>query len=288
MTEPASERPAGPATTSRPSELAMRVASGVVMAAGAIALTVLGGPLFGLLWTAAAIVIFREWLGIVGVDPQRLMPVWLIGSIGLAAAGGFAQTVPLGSLLPWIVVLLVAATVALLVEPSRTRTWAAAGLLYAAVIAILPAGLRDHPAFGIVTILWIFAVVWGTDIGAYFVGRAVGGPKLWPAVSPKKTWSGFIGGFVIGSALGVGLVRVLAGHGLHWHTGARLVALTLVASVVSQGGDLLESALKRRFGVKDAGQLIPGHGGVMDRLDSFWAVCLLLGLIVFAAGGVRP
>jgi phosphatidate cytidylyltransferase len=262
----------------------MRVASGAVMAVAAILLTILGGTLFGLLWTVAAIVIFREWLGIVGVDPQRLNPVWLVGAIGLAAAGGFAQTIPLGSALPWIVSALVAGTVALLAEPSRRRGWAATGLLYAAVIAIVPVGLRDHPAFGLVAILWIFAVVWGTDIGAYFVGRAVGGPRLWPSVSPKKTWSGFIGGFLIGSALGVALVHVMAAYGLRWQTGPRLLLLTVLASVVSQGGDLLESALKRHFGVKDAGHIIPGHGGVMDRLDSFWAVCLLLGLIVVTAG----
>lgn len=287
MTEPASEHPAAPATPRRPSELALRVVSGAVMAVVAIAISLLGGPLFGLLWTAAAIVILREWLGIVGVDPQRLMPVWLIGAIGLAAAGSVSQTVALGSMLPWIVAALVAVTLALLAEPAKTRAWAAAGVFYAAVIAILPAGLRDHPAFGLVSILWIFAVVWGTDIGAYFVGRTLGGPKLWPAVSPKKTWSGFLGGFVIGSALGIGLVHALAAYGLHWHKGFRLVALTLVASVVSQGGDLLESALKRHFGVKDAGHIIPGHGGVMDRLDSFWAVCLLLGLILFASEGAR-
>lgn len=256
------------------------------MAAVALITTALGGWLFGLLWTAAAIVILHEWLAIVGVDGDRRKPVWIAGAVGLAIAGGMAETTPLGRAGPWLAVLLAAAVVGALSEPRRTRLWAAAGVAYAGVVAVIPAGIIGDPAFGVLAILWIFAVVWGTDIGAYFVGRAVGGPKLWPAVSPKKTWSGFIGGIAIGSALAVGLVEVArSAYAVRWHGGVALVGLTIVASIASQGGDLLESALKRHFGVKDAGHIIPGHGGVMDRLDSFWAVCLLLGLIVLVERG---
>jgi phosphatidate cytidylyltransferase len=127
--------------------------------------------------------------------------------------------------------------------------------------------------------LWMFAVVWTSDVAAYFTGRGLGGPKLWPAVSPKKTWSGFFGGLVGGTL--AGLMVVSAATGLGWLPVAPLWAVALasaLASVASQAGDLGESALKRRFGVKDSGQLIPGHGGAMDRLDGFWAVAVLAAL----------
>jgi phosphatidate cytidylyltransferase len=153
-------------------------------------------------------------------------------------------------------------------------------------VVIVPIDLRGHPAHSLVAVLWLFAVVWLTDIGAYFAGRAIGGPKLWPRVSPKKTWSGSIGGLITGTCAAVAVVLVARRQfGLGWFDGAGLVALTVVASVVSMAGDLAESALKRTFKVKDSSHLIPGHGGVLDRLDSFWAVCMLLAVILYATGG---
>jgi len=141
--------------------------------------------------------------------------------------------------------------------------------------------VREHPRLGLVAILWMFAVVWLTDIAAYFAGRRFGGPKLWPRVSPKKTWSGFFGGLVAGVAAG-GIVVLVAGRfGVAAPVSfAIVVLLSAVASVLSQLGDLGESALKRRFGAKDSGVLIPGHGGVMDRLDGFWAAAALIGLVL--------
>ncbi|MGL4241831.1 MAG: phosphatidate cytidylyltransferase, partial [Beijerinckiaceae bacterium] len=125
------------------------------------------------------------------------------------------------------------------------------------------------------------AVVWGTDTCAYFTGRTLGGPKLWPAVSPKKTWSGAIGGLVGGAALGL-IVLSAAGIGLKWQH----VALSLAFSVATQAGDLFESALKRRYDVKDAGSIIPGHGGVMDRLDGFIFAAALAAVVGVARGGL--
>jgi phosphatidate cytidylyltransferase len=148
--------------------------------------------------------------------------------------------------------------------------------------------VRDHPALGIVGVLWLFAVVWTTDIVAYFTGRRFGGPKLWPQVSPKKTWSGFAGGLVAGTLAGLAVPVVARRWG--WNPPLGLPALAMLsalASVVGQLGDLGESALKRHFGVKDSGRLIPGHGGVMDRLDAFWAVALLVGAIMAAVPPVR-
>jgi len=125
--------------------------------------------------------------------------------------------------------------------------------------------------------LFVFAIVWVTDIAAYFTGRAIGGPKLWPAVSPKKTWSGAIGGTLGGIAAGL-LVAKMAGLVV----APMMVLVALGLSIVAQGGDLLESAIKRHFGAKDASQLIPGHGGLMDRLDGFLtaaAAAVMLGLL---------
>jgi phosphatidate cytidylyltransferase len=178
--------------------------------------------------------------------------------------------------------LVTAATLVLGVAVARTargRLWTVLGLLYAVVIAVVPPLVREHPDLGLVGLLWMFAVVWTTDIAAYFTGRRLGGPKLWPRVSPKKTWSGFVGGVAAGTLAGI--LVTLAGQRFGWRppAGIGLIALgTAVASVASQLGDLGESALKRKYDVKDSSHLIPGHGGVMDRLDGFWAVAFLVGL----------
>ena len=155
--------------------------------------------------------------------------------------------------------------------------WMVAGLAYAGVLALAPAILRRDPVLGLTAILFLFAVVWASDMAAYFAGRAIGGPKLWPAVSPNKTWSGAIGGAIGALAAGLAVLKL---SGVPVGMGVALVALGL--SVASQGGDLLESAFKRHFGAKDAGALIPGHGGVMDRLDGFLtavAAAVMVGLL---------
>jgi CDP-diglyceride synthetase len=165
-------------------------------------------------------------------------------------------------------------------KQARDRNWIASGICYAAVIAFFPPFLREMPMHGLSNILWVFAVVWATDIAAYFVGRTFGGPKLWPRVSPNKTWSGFFGGLVFGTLAGVSLVMflqrdVIISQQLPW---LLITLFSAVASILSQGGDLAESSLKRHFGVKDSSFLIPGHGGVMDRLDGFWSAVFFLGM----------
>ena len=121
-------------------------------------------------------------------------------------------------------------------------------------------------------------VVWTTDVAAYFAGRRFGGPKLWPRVSPKKTWSGFAGGLLGGTFAGCAIIRLALGDWEEQPGLAMVAVISALASVASQLGDLGESALKRRFDVKDSGHVIPGHGGVMDRVDGFWAVAALAGL----------
>ena len=160
--------------------------------------------------------------------------------------------------------------------------WVAAGVVYAGILLAAPLILRRDPALGFAAILFVFAVVWMTDIAAYFAGRAIGGPKLWPAVSPKKTWSGAIGGTLGGIAAAL-LVAKMAGLVL----APMLVLVALGLSIVAQAGDLLESAIKRHFGAKDAGQLIPGHGGLMDRLDGFLTAAAAAVMVGLLRGGLE-
>ena len=168
-------------------------------------------------------------------------------------------------------------------RPVRYATFAAwmlAGLAYAGVLLLAPLVLRRDPALGFMALIFLFAVVWATDIAAYFAGRAIGGPRLWVAVSPNKTWSGAVGGALGGVAAGLAACA-LGGLDL----APRLAAVAFALSVASQAGDLLESAIKRHFGAKDASHLIPGHGGVMDRLDGFLTAGLLAAMVGLARGG---
>ena len=154
-------------------------------------------------------------------------------------------------------------------------------MVYAGVLVAASPLLRQSQPFGLLAILWLFAVVWGTDTMAFFGGRLIGGPKLAPRLSPSKTWSGFLVGTVSGALLGLLVAPRTDGA-----TG--VFAIGLLGGALAQAGDLFESALKRRFGAKDAGSLIPGHGGVMDRLDGFVATSLfaaILGLWRFGPAG---
>ena len=158
--------------------------------------------------------------------------------------------------------------------------WIAAGILYAGSMLAAPVILRGDAELGLLAILLLFAIVWTTDILGYFAGRAFGGPKLWPAVSPKKTWSGASAG-----TLGAAIVAVAVAWAFgRFHHGT-IAGIALLLSVTAQLGDLLESWIKRKFGAKDASHLIPGHGGVMDRLDGFWAAAFVGCLIGLARGG---
>jgi phosphatidate cytidylyltransferase len=159
--------------------------------------------------------------------------------------------------------------------------WWIAGFGYAAVMLLAPLVLRADVQLGLFAIVFLFAIVWTTDVAGYFAGRAIGGPKLAAAISPKKTWSGAIAGIVIAM-----IVALLAARFEGEFNLPMIAAIALLLSIASQIGDLIESAVKRRFGVKDASQLIPGHGGVMDRLDGFWAAVLVAVLIGIVRGGL--
>jgi phosphatidate cytidylyltransferase len=160
--------------------------------------------------------------------------------------------------------------------------WVAGGVLYGGGLAVAPIALRSDVQRGFVALLFLFAVVWATDIVAYLAGRALGGPKLAAAISPNKTWSGAISGTGAAVVVAVGLA-----FAVHLAAPGVIAALAAALSVVGQIGDLFESALKRRFGVKDSSNLIPGHGGLMDRLDAFVAVAALAAIIGISRGGIE-
>jgi phosphatidate cytidylyltransferase len=160
------------------------------------------------------------------------------------------------------------------------RAWCVAGIVYASAILVAPALLRTDVSVGFAAIVFLFAVVWTTDTVAYFAGRLIGGPKLMPRVSPSKTWSGALGGTL---AAGAGGTLVAGFFGLGSLVTVAAIAVGL--SAASQIGDLAESAIKRRFEVKDASNLIPGHGGLMDRLDGFVAAAVAAVIIGLLRGG---
>ena len=252
----------GPATGSAPQrfgpDLWPRVAAAVAMGSVAVAATWIGGFLFAAFWWLASIVVLWEWQRLVG--GERLIVARVVaGAVALALAALWALH---DSIAGVVAALILGAAVVGWIAGGRQGIWAAAGVLYAGALVGSVGLLRVSPSFGMASILWLFAVVWGADIAAYFAGRLIGGPRLWPRVSPGKTWAGAIVGAFAGAVLGLML-------GAWTNRLAALFWLGLATAIVSELGDLFESALKRRFGVKDSSGLIPGHGGLMDRLDAF-------------------
>lgn len=262
------------------SETGVRLLSALVLVVGALGTTIAGGVPHAVFWLGVACLAAVEWVGVTRIERGGVLRGLLI-----AAAFG-AVLLPLIGASPLAGLALAALALAAVLVAARRgadRRWGVTGLFVVGVLALVPVLTREHPALGLVGILWIYAVVWGTDVAAYFTGRALRGPKLWPRVSPGKTWSGFFGGLLAGTLIATVVVLVAERFGWTAPFGLpALVALAALASVLGQIGDLAESALKRRFHVKDSGQLIPGHGGVLDRVDAFFAVCCLVGLYLLA------
>ncbi|WP_187971766.1 phosphatidate cytidylyltransferase [Aquibium microcysteis] len=263
------------------SNLRLRILSALVMAPVVLVLTWLGGLPFRLLVTVAGFAIFYEWARMAGLGRRRL--AWaayvllLAVPLGMTAAGVPAD-VALVATLPVLLAALAVGSFA------GHGAWGASGIAYAAIPCIAFAALRGTGAAGLAAIGFLFAVVWATDVFAYFVGRSIGGPKLAPAISPGKTWSGAVGGAVFGVAAGLALAIALGAA--HWQV---LAVAALFLSVASQIGDLFESWIKRRFGAKDSSRLIPGHGGVMDRVDGLVAAATALYVVGWLmSGAARP
>ena len=264
--------------SARGRELGLRVTSAVVLAPLAVAVAYVGGWPFVMFWGAAAVGVWWEWsrlvAGAAASAPFAAGVVGLVLASGLVGIGQFAWA--LGAIA-------LAAIAAAALLASDRRLWTALGVGYAGTILVAPVTLRHDPDYGFVAIVFLFSVVWVTDVMAYVVGRLIGGPKLAPSLSPNKTWSGAVGGAAAAVVAGVATVRAA---GLDTWTMIALVALGL--SICSQAGDIFESRLKRRHGAKDASQLIPGHGGLMDRLDGFVAAALAAALFGALRTGGAP
>jgi phosphatidate cytidylyltransferase len=262
--------------------LLMRVIAATVLAPTALAIAYAGGWLWTALATLAAVGLYVEWLMIVGAAGERRLVA--SGVVALAIAGFCLAIGRIDASL--VASVLGLAAVALLSR--KLRHWTAAGFFYAAAAEIASVLVRDDQTCGFVALILILLVVWVTDIGGFFAGRGIGGPKLWPRVSPKKTWAGAVGGFVASLVVAAGFAafdisKVEPPLTLKW---GPILLLGAALSIASQLGDLFESAVKRRFGVKDSSHLIPGHGGLMDRLDGFVAAVVLAAIFGFLRGGV--
>lgn len=269
------------ATPAPKSDLPTRFAAGIVMAVVAVGAAYVGGWLFRGLVTAAGLVMLVEW-----ADMHRINRLWAwLGGVLLAGAllGGSEYLYPGGD---WVESAEVAAdmfspnwlafggiaALALLLGLASRSAWMGAAFLYVGL-----------PSFALLSlswvwetlVLWVFVVTWAVDIFAYFAGRAIGGPKLAPRVSPNKTWSGLIGGVLGSTVLGFAFAGWFEMPPFFLYAGGPL-------ALVAQAGDLFESWLKRRAGVKDSGTLLPGHGGVLDRLDGLLAVSLVTTLLLMA------
>ncbi len=253
--------------------LLTRVASAAVLVPLAIAAAYAGGWYWTALVTLCAIGLFVEWLMVTGVSGNP--PLAVTGAAMLAIAAPFLA---LGNVEIALIVLALGA-LAVAFRSSAPRSWAIGGFLYAAAAQVSSILVRLDHGKGFVALAFILLVVWCTDIGGYFAGRAIGGPKLWPRVSPNKTWAGAVGGFVLSLIVAGGFASSSSGKM------GPLLMTAAALSVASQLGDLMESAVKRRFGVKDSSHIIPGHGGLMDRLDGFVAAVVLAAIFGVLRGG---
>lgn len=249
-------------------EMRLRLMSAAVLIPIVIGTAYMGGLWFLALSLAIGAAVLYEWLHMVGAG--KMMTVRIVGWVALVGIGVLAQEMPLPVALAGVAIAagISAAAGALQKSPVSLR-WVAAGTVYAGLAVVSLVALRKG-ADGFGAVIFVFLIAWASDTMAFFVGRKVGGPKLWPSVSPSKTWSGAIGGFVAAM-----LFAALVGNLLDVRFAAGTLLAAGLVAIAAQLGDLLKSAAKRRFSIKDAGTLIPGHGGVMDRVDGLMAAALV-------------
>jgi phosphatidate cytidylyltransferase len=245
----------------------------MVMAPIAVAAVWFGSPYFDLLVFAFSAGMMWEWSRMCA--PKYHNGISVVTAVALAVAmimygAGQAEFI----VMPLAIAVIIAA--------ARSRAnWLLAGfgVLYISLAALSALWLRSQDGDGLLIIMWLFLVVWATDIGGYAFGKTIGGPKLAPRFSPKKTWAGLIGGMACAAVIGV-LVTYFSSGTINWS----IVAVSMVLAIVAQIGDLGESALKRRFKVKDSSKLIPGHGGLLDRADGMLSVFPVAFAVIYFAG----
>jgi len=259
------------------STLRTRVVSALILAPLALGAAYLGRPVWDVLVAAMGASMAWEWARLCGGG--RLSRV---GAVSMAIAPAAVAVAALTGIIPALII--VGAGVVLIglgasLEGARNPAWPAVGVAYVGVPCLAMAWLRARPDDGLAALLWVLALVWATDTGAYIAGRGLGGPKLAPRISPNKTWAGLIGGMVAAAAVGLAGSLLMAGV-----SASIAIPVSAALAVVEQAGDLFESAVKRHFGVKDSSHLIPGHGGVLDRVDGLLAVSLVVAALSWAVG----
>ncbi len=291
MAQPA-ERP--PSNRAGLTNLQKRILSAAVLLPVVIAAIYLGHPYFTVLvavfaaamaWEFTSVAAHERVGGQTSAVPAPSMRGWrLLAALSIATALLAVVSVGFGrpDVALWIIVVVgafAAGAIALALNRGGAQ-WFPLGVVYVAVPAAALVAIRAEPNYGMASLVWIIALVVAADTGGYLVGRTVGGPKLAPRISPNKTWSG-LGGAVAGAALAGLCTAFILNHTNVW----MLTSISAVIGLLEQGGDLVESAFKRHFGVKDTSQIIPGHGGVLDRVDGLLAVAVAVLVINLWAGG---
>ena len=250
---------------------------GLALAAVAIGVLFSPPPFFAALVVAISIAAAWEWHRM--VSKGRLYHIEAaVNAVSIA----LAVTSLLVTRQIWIPLIVLAAGAGIAWKLALQRhihpVWQAIGILYLGFPALALVGLRAFEPRGAMIIVGMFLIVWATDSGALIFGNLIGGPRMAPVLSPSKTWAGAIGGSVTAALIFAAFIWFLGGSA--WQAGL----FGFLFSITAHAGDLFESFVKRRFGIKDSGALIPGHGGVLDRMDSTLAAALAMALLVFLAG----
>ncbi len=269
----------GPRSAPRKRGLRVRVLTTLVLAPPAVVAVNFGFPWFDLMVAVTACLMGREWAALTGAARRSTLSI-LIGGTCVAAIGGVA----IGGL-DLAIALIAAGIAAALIAAAAgwpgKGAWSALGVLWIALPCVSIVWLRADA--GRDTVLWLLCAVWATDIGAYFAGRAIGGPRLAPTISPGKTWAGLAGGVLSSVVVGAAAAWLVAPG--RWGLVVTLCLVGAGLAIVAQAGDLAESRLKRHFGIKDSGDIVPGHGGALDRLDGLLAAAPAIALLYMVSGG---